>query len=76
LREEHKLRVLENRVLRKIFEPKKDEVTGQWRRLHNEELCYHTKYYSGVKTNDSEINRASGMYGGQEMCIRDFGGET
>jgi hypothetical protein len=30
--------VLENRVLRKVFEPKKDEVTGEWRRLHNEEL--------------------------------------
>jgi hypothetical protein len=38
LREEHRLRVLENRVLRKIFEPKRDEVTGAWRKLHNEEL--------------------------------------
>jgi hypothetical protein len=38
LREEHRLRVFENRVLRKIFEPKRDEVTGKWRRLHNEEL--------------------------------------
>jgi hypothetical protein len=32
------LRVLENRVLRKIFGPKRDEVTGEWRRLHNEEF--------------------------------------
>jgi hypothetical protein len=38
LREEHRLRVLENRVLRRIFGPKRDEVTGKWRRLHNEEL--------------------------------------
>jgi hypothetical protein len=38
LSEEHRLRVLENGVLRKIFEPKKDKVTGEWRRLHNEEL--------------------------------------
>jgi hypothetical protein len=38
LREEHRLRVFENRVLRKIFGPKRDEVTGEWRRLHNEEL--------------------------------------
>jgi hypothetical protein len=30
--------VIENRVLRKIFEPKRDEVTGEWRKLHNEEL--------------------------------------
>ena len=38
LREEHRLRVFENRVLRKIFGPKSDEVTGEWRRLHDEEL--------------------------------------
>ena len=38
LREEYRLRVFENRVLRKIFGPKKGEVTGEWRRLHNEEL--------------------------------------
>jgi hypothetical protein len=38
LREEHRLRVFENMVLRKIFEPKRDEVTGEWRKLHNEEL--------------------------------------
>jgi hypothetical protein len=38
LREEHGLRVFENRVLRKIFGVKRDEVTGEWRRLHNEEL--------------------------------------
>jgi hypothetical protein len=38
LREEHRLRVFENRVLRRIFGPKRNEVTGEWRRLHNEEL--------------------------------------
>jgi hypothetical protein len=38
LREEHRLRVFENRVLRRIFGPKRDEVTGKWRKLHNEEL--------------------------------------
>jgi hypothetical protein len=38
------MRVLENRVLRRIFEPKKDEVTGGWRKLHNEEL--HNLYSS------------------------------
>jgi hypothetical protein len=38
LREEHRLRLLENRVLRRIFGPKRDEVTGEWRKLHNEEL--------------------------------------
>ena len=38
LREERKLRVFENMVLRRIFGPTRDEVTGEWRRLHNEEL--------------------------------------
>ena len=38
LREERKLRVFENMVLRRIFRPRRDEVTGEWRRLHNEEL--------------------------------------
>jgi hypothetical protein len=38
LREEQRLRVFENRVLRRIFGPKRDEATGEWRRLHNEEL--------------------------------------
>jgi hypothetical protein len=37
-REEHRLRVFENRVLRRIFRPKRDEVTRGWRKLHNEEL--------------------------------------
>jgi hypothetical protein len=38
LREQHRLRVFENRVLRRIFDPKRDEVIGGWRKLHNEEL--------------------------------------
>ena len=38
MREERKLRVFENMVLRRIFGPRRDEVTGEWRRLHNEEL--------------------------------------
>jgi len=38
LRDERRLRVFENRVLRRIFGPKRDEVTGEWRKLYNEEL--------------------------------------
>jgi hypothetical protein len=44
LREEHRLRVLENRVLRRIFGPKREEVAGGLRKLHNEEL--HNFYAS------------------------------
>jgi hypothetical protein len=38
LREERRLKVFENRVLRRVYEPKRDEVTGEWRKLHNEDL--------------------------------------
>jgi hypothetical protein len=38
LREERRLRVFENRVLRRVFGPKRDEATGEWRKLHNDEL--------------------------------------
>jgi hypothetical protein len=44
LREEYKLAVFENRVLRRIFGPKRDEVTGQWRKLHSGQL--HNSYSS------------------------------
>ena len=44
LREEYRLRVFKNKVLRKIFGTKKDELTGEWRKLHNAEL--HALYSS------------------------------
>jgi hypothetical protein len=44
LREEHRLRVFKNKVLRRIFGPKRNEVTGEWRKLHNGEL--HILYSS------------------------------
>jgi hypothetical protein len=40
LREERRLRVFENRMLRRVFGPKRDEVTGEWRKLHNEERSH------------------------------------
>jgi hypothetical protein len=44
LREECRLRVFENKVLRRVFGPKRDEVTGEWGRLHNKEL--YALYFS------------------------------
>jgi hypothetical protein len=44
IRDEHRLRVFENRVPTRTFEPKRDDVTGEWRKLHNEEL--HNLYSS------------------------------
>jgi hypothetical protein len=44
VREEHRLGVFENRLLRRIFGPKRDEVMGEWRKLHNKEL--HDLYFT------------------------------
>jgi hypothetical protein len=49
LRKEHELRVFENRVLRRIYGTKRDEVTGDWRKLHNEELHNLYTYPSIIK---------------------------
>jgi len=66
LQEERKLRVFENRVLRRIFGPRRDEVTGEWRRLHNEELndlYSSTQYCTGDKIEKNEMGWACGAYG-------------
>ena len=77
LREERRLRVLENRVLRGIFGPKRDEVTGEWRKLHNEELndlCSSANIVRVIKKN--EMGRTCGMCRGENRCIRGFGGDA
>jgi hypothetical protein len=50
LTEEHRLMVSENRALRRLFGPNREEVTGGWRRLHNEELhnLYASPYITGL----------------------------
>jgi hypothetical protein len=79
LKEESKPRVFENRVLRRIFGPKKDKVTGQQRRLHNMEL--YALYSSPnniqvIKSRRFEVVRACSMNGGKQMCIQGFSEET
>jgi hypothetical protein len=62
LSEEHNLRLFENRVLGRIFGPKRDEVTGEWRKLHNEEL--HNLYSSpNIITDQTEKNEVGGICG-------------
>ena len=72
LRDERRLRVFENRVLRKVFEPKRDEETGEWRKLHKEELSdpvLLTQYCAGGKIEENEMGGACGAYGGGgEVC--------
>ena len=75
LREERRLRGFENRVLR-IFGPKRDEVTGEWRKLHNEELndLYSPNIVRVIK--NSDVGWACSTCCGEERCLKGFGGET
>jgi len=62
LREERKLRVFENRVLRRIFGPRRDEVTGEWKRLHEEPNDLYFQYCAGDKIKNA-MGWACGTYG-------------
>jgi hypothetical protein len=58
--------LFENKVLRRIFGPRRDEVTGEWRRLHNEELNdldSSIQYCAGDKIKKNEMGWACGAYG-------------
>jgi hypothetical protein len=74
LREECRLRVFKNRVLRRIFGPKRDEVTGEWRKLHNKELhdLYSFESYAAYKKKSS--GRRKHRYGNlwvlKRQCIQ------
>jgi hypothetical protein len=68
LRKERRLRVFKKRMLRRLFGPKSDGVTGEWRKLHNEELndLYSLPQNSvGGKTETNEMGGACGAYGGR-----------
>jgi len=68
-----------NRVLRRTFVPKRDEVTGEWRKLHNEELndLYASpNFVRVIKIENNEMGGACSTYGGEERRIRVFGGEA
>jgi hypothetical protein len=65
------VRVFENRVLRRIFRPKRDEVTEDMRRLHNDEL-----YHSGDHIEKNEMDGVCSMQGRHERNIQVFCEET
>ena len=78
LREERRLRVFEKRVLRRIFGPKRDEVTGEWRKLHNEELSDLYSLPNIVRVVKSRRMRWAGHVArmGRGGCAQGSGGET
>jgi hypothetical protein len=63
--------VFENRVLKRIFGPKKDEVTGEWRKLHNEELrdFYSSRSIIRIIKQEEEMGGACSTNGGEEERV-------
>jgi hypothetical protein len=79
LREKRRQRAFKNRVLRGIFGSKRDEATGEWRKLHNEEindLYCSPNVVRVIKSRKIATGRACSTYGGEERGIQGFGGET
>jgi hypothetical protein len=76
LREECRLRVFENRVLRRVFGTKRDEVTGEWRKLHNEELNHLYTLPNIVRVEKNEMGGACGACGRGERGAQGVRGEA
>jgi len=75
LREEFRLRVFENMMLRRIFGPKRYDVTGEWRKLHKEEVndLYSSPNVIQVIKSRRMVWGPCRKYGGEERCIQGFG---
>jgi hypothetical protein len=75
LREECRLRVFKKRELRRLFESKRDEVTGKWRRLHDKELyaVFSPSNIIRVQTKKTEVGKACSTYGEKRYDCRVWG---
>jgi hypothetical protein len=78
LREGHRLRVFENRVLRRLFRPTRDEATGEWRKLHTGELhnFYTPKYHEADKIKENEVGGTCGTHGRGEKNVEGSDGKA
>jgi hypothetical protein len=79
LREEHRLRVFENRALRRILGSNRDEVTGGWRKLRNKELhnlCCSRSIIRMIKSRSMRWAGRVARMGVEEECISDIGGRA
>jgi hypothetical protein len=76
--EKQRLRVFKNIVLRRIFGPKRNEVTGGWGKLHNEEHYTWTvfKYNYNDQVKGGRKERARSMHGEEDECMEDFCGKA
>jgi hypothetical protein len=75
LREEYRLRLFEDRVLRRIFGSNRDEVTGEWRKLHMRSFifCIHPQILLGRSYKANEVGGTCGTHGRGEESVQDFG---
>jgi hypothetical protein len=69
--------MFENRALRKMFGPKKDEVIGKWRKLHNEELydLYSSPNIMHYQIKKNEVGGGGNTYEGYKRCMQGFVGK-
>jgi len=74
LREKHRVIVFENRVRRKIYGAKRDEITGEWIKLNNTEL--YDLYFMGDQSKKNKMGWTYGTNWRKERCIQDIGGEN
>jgi hypothetical protein len=73
------MKVFENRVLRRIFGLKREEVRGDWRKLHSKELhnfYQSTRYNKADKFKENEVGRACGIHERGEKSVQGYGGKT
>jgi hypothetical protein len=77
LRKECRLSVFENKVLRRIFGPKRDEVAGEWGRLHNKKVyaLFLTKYPSCDQVKTTEMGRACSILGAYSVLVGKYEGK-
>ena len=78
LPQEHRIRLLENRVPRKIFGRQREEITGNWRKnytMRSFVICTHP-IFLGHEIQANEKRGAYDTYEGEDKCIEGFGGET
>ena len=77
-REKRRLKLFKNRLLGGIFGPRRFKVTGEWRKLHNEELNDLTriKFCSGDQIEKNEMGGSCSTYREEQRCAQGMGGET
>ena len=77
MREEHRIRILENKVLRKILGFRRKEETGEWRRLQKEEFYDHCVYQTFILSNqECRLEWSMWKCGRHDRFIQGIGGET